>query len=166
MYLGSSRPLARKHDASGVGGFIDLRPVPRLKRMNASVLSLGLQVLGDEHEDRGRPSPRGADGKVRAPEIRELCRIGCYFIEELVGHLRKGRTGARPLAKVLVHNRCKELVVRAFWVSSFPLHLAALEVEQPGKLLRACEQVAGESLQILVREKLDKFGGPVGGDSP
>ena len=47
MYLGSSRPLARKHDASGLGGLIDLRPMPRLKRMKGGVLGLGPQVLGD-----------------------------------------------------------------------------------------------------------------------
>jgi hypothetical protein len=39
--------LARKHDASGVGGLVDLRSVPSFKRMNGGVLSLGFEVLGD-----------------------------------------------------------------------------------------------------------------------
>ena len=44
--------------------------------------------------------------------------------------------------------------------------LAALEIEQPGKLLRVCQEMPRESLQIFVGEKLNKFGDPQPGDSP
>ena len=51
-------------------------------------------------------------------------------VEELVGHLREGRTGAWPLRKVLFHNRSKELIVASLLgLGHADLHLAALEVE-------------------------------------
>jgi hypothetical protein len=42
-----SGPSARKHDATGVGGLVDLRPVPRFERMNGGVLGLRSQVFSD-----------------------------------------------------------------------------------------------------------------------
>src|ERR1700757_1586924 len=107
-----SRPLVRKHDASDVGGLVNLRPVPGFKRMKGGVLSQGFEVLGDADMKIGVGLPPDEqEGQVGAPEIRETGRISRDFIEELVGHLREGRTGARPLRKVLVHNWTKELVV-------------------------------------------------------
>ena len=47
------------------------------------------------------------EGQVGAPEIRETGGVSRDFVEELVGHLPKGRSGAWPLRKVLVHDRDK-----------------------------------------------------------
>src|SRR6516162_7710442 len=48
-----SRPLGRKHDASSIGSLVDLRPVPRFKRMNGGVLGLRSQVFGNGNVEIG-----------------------------------------------------------------------------------------------------------------
>ena len=97
---------------AGVGSLIDLRPVPRLKHMNGGVLGLRFQVLGDADMKIGVGFPPDEqEGQVGAPEIGETGGICRDFVEELVGHLREGRTGAWPLRKVLVHDRHKKLFV-------------------------------------------------------
>src|SRR6516164_317009 len=157
-----SRPLGRKHDASSVGSLVDLRPVPRFKRMNGGVLSLRSQVFcnGNVEIGIGLP-PDEQDGQVRTPEIRKTGGVSRDFVKELIGHLRESRRCARPLREVLVHDRPKKFVVtRLLRFGHARLHLATLKIEQPGELLWACEEMAGESLKILVGEKLDKFRDP------
>jgi hypothetical protein len=63
-----SRPLVREHDASDLGRLVDLRPVPRVKRVKGGVPGLGFEVLGDADMKIGvGVPPDEQEGQVGAP---------------------------------------------------------------------------------------------------
>jgi hypothetical protein len=63
-----SRPLVREHDVSDLGRLVDLRPVPRVKRVKGGVPGLGFEVLGDADMKIGvGVPPDEQEGQVGAP---------------------------------------------------------------------------------------------------
>ena len=68
--------VTRKHDASDLGGCVDLRPVPCIKNMKGSVPGLGPHVVGDgDMKVRVGLPPDEQEGNVGAPELDQTSRL-------------------------------------------------------------------------------------------
>jgi hypothetical protein len=154
--------MARKHDASDLGGGVDLHPMSRFKGMKSGILSLGPQVFGDGEMEVGVCLPPDEqEGNLGAPELDHAGRSGRDLVGQLVSHLREGRTGARLLPEVVVDDRPEELhLAGSLRLGDVRRHLLTLKSEQPGKLLRAFQKMETEGFQLLIGEKLDQFGNP------